>query len=104
MALGFAAYLVFMKCSAGADKRYYGESNGSSYLVEDDAASWFAEQWATHDVDGLVDAVLTDKERWGIDLSSLPGFASAVKENIRLIDKEGARAALSSKQLRQTIV
>jgi tagaturonate reductase len=104
MALGFAAYLVFMRCSAGADKRYYGESNGSSYLIEDDAAPWFAEQWATHDVDGLVDIVLADKERWGIDLSSLPGFASAVKENIRLIDKEGARAVLSSKQLRQTIV
>jgi tagaturonate reductase len=104
MALGFAAYLVFMKCSAGTDKRYYGEAGGKPYPVDDEQASWFAEKWAANDVDGLVDTVLADKERWGADLSSLNGFAAAVKENIRIIQKEGAMQALNSKQLRQTSV
>lgn len=103
MALGFAAYLVFMKCSQGTDKRYYGEANGRTYLVEDDAAPWFAEKWAGNNVDALVDAVLADKDRWGTDLSALNGFAAAVKENIRIIQKDGAIHALNSGQLRQTI-
>lgn len=103
MALGFAAYLVFMKCSPGDDGRYYGEVNGQSYVVEDEAAAYFAEKWKHDDPARLVDEVLADQTLWGADLSVLPGFAQAVKENINILQKEGAVSAISNGQLQQTI-
>ncbi|MET0392286.1 MAG: tagaturonate reductase [Chitinophagaceae bacterium] len=103
MAAGFAAYLLFMKCSKGEDNRYYGEANGQPYLVEDEAAGYFAAQWALRDEDALVDAVLTDKTLWGTDLSEIDGLAAAIKENIKRIQSDGALAAMTGRHLRETI-
>lgn len=103
MALGFAAYLLFMKCSKGDDNRYYGEANGQTYLVEDEAASYFAAQWALRDEESLVDTVLADKTLWGTDLSMIDGLATAIKENIKLIQADGALSAMTGTQLRETI-
>jgi tagaturonate reductase len=101
MAFGFAAYIVFMKGSEGADKRYYHEINGQTCLIEDEAAAWFAEKWATDDIDRLVDAVLNNKDFWGTDLGTLKGLAPVIKKNIRLIEQEGMLAAINSGQLHQ---
>lgn len=103
MALGFAAYLLFMQCSKGEDNRFYGEVNGQRYLVEDEAAGYFAAQWSLRDADSLVDTVLADKTLWGADLTGIDGLAAAIKENIRLIQTDGALSAIAGKQLRETI-
>jgi tagaturonate reductase len=103
MALGFAAYLVFMKGSQGGDNRYYGDANGQTYLIEDEAAGYFAAQWAGEDTDRLVDTVLADKNLWGADLSGLQGLAAAIKENIRIIQKDGIMSAVTGRQFRQTV-
>src|SRR5438132_766987 len=68
MALGFAAYLLFMKCNKNAKGKFYGYSNGSAYEIQDEAAGYFAEKWANHDANSLVDEVLHDKSFWGEDL------------------------------------
>jgi tagaturonate reductase len=103
MALGFAAYLVFMKCRANGDKRYHGEINGKTYAIDDESAGYFAEQWSSNDVDRVVDSVLADRNLWGADLTALPGFAQAVKDNIRMIQKDGIGSTIKSKQLQKTI-
>lgn len=104
MALGFAAYLVFMKCSAGDGNRHYGQANGQSYIVEDESASHFVQVWAKADTEKLANEILGDKNLWGTDLRELKGFADAVVENIRLIQKDGVLAVISNRQLQQTTV
>jgi tagaturonate reductase len=103
MALGFAAYLVFMKCRANGDKRYHGEINGKTYAIDDESAGYFAEQWSSNDVDRVVDSVLADRNLWGADLTTLPGFVQAVKDNMRMIQKDGIGSTIKSKQLQKTI-
>jgi tagaturonate reductase len=45
MALGFAAFLLFMRSKMEMDKQYYGESNGSAYRIQDDKASLLYDIW-----------------------------------------------------------
>jgi tagaturonate reductase len=102
MALGFAAYLLFMKCKAGADGCYYGNIKGSSYLVQDEMANIFAEK-NTPDMDNFVDSILADKNLWGTEISKLNNFAEAVKENIKSLEQRGVLESLAIKQLKKTV-
>jgi tagaturonate reductase len=95
MALGFAAYFLFMKCKAGADNVYYGEANGKKYAIQDEMAHWFADKWARGNTDNFVNDILSDKKLWGTDISALNGFAAAVKENLQLLEKQGVTATLA---------
>lgn len=103
MALGFAAYLLFMKCKAGSDSKYYGEANGKKYAIPDEMASYFADKWANGNIDNFVNSVLSDKNLWGADLSALNGFAGAVKENLQLLQKQGVLATLANKQIKSVV-
>jgi len=103
MALGFAAYLLFMKCT-GENGQYFGQINGSPYPVQDDHAAYFAEKWNNHDVNELVDTVLTDEKFWETGLSSLNGFAEAVKMDLNLLVQNGVMATLRSMSLNKTVV
>jgi tagaturonate reductase len=100
MALGFAAYLLFMKCKAGSDSQYYGEANGKKYAISDEMASYFADKWTNGNIDNFVNGILSDKNLWGADLSILNGFAGAVKENLQLLEKQGVLATLAGKQIK----
>ena len=103
MAFGFAAYLLFMKCSKNAKGKFYGYANGAVYEIQDDAAGYFAEKWANHDANALVDEVLWDKKFWGEDLSALHGFADAVKVNLNSLQKNGVMATLRRVELNKTL-
>jgi tagaturonate reductase len=81
MALGFAAYLLFMK--------------GGDYKVNDDKAEYFAGLWQKHGPDEVVDKVLSDVSLWETDLSVLPGWAAAVKQDLHALINKGALATLS---------
>lgn len=102
MALGFAAYLLFMKCEAGPDGLYHGCANGSKYTVHDDAAVYFADEWRA-DINTFVIDVLSDKNLWDADISVLKGFAEAVKENLCLFEQQGVLATLAKKQIKKTV-
>ena len=104
MALGFAAYLLFMKCKEGANGQYTGNLNGTNYVVEDEMASYFAEKWKTNDEDLVTDSVLADINLWGTDLSKLKGFAEAIKENMQMLISNGSIAVISKTKLKKTIV
>jgi len=102
MALGFAAYILFMK---GGPRDHYlsnGDSNGTTYTIQDDHAQYFQEKWQHSDTDKMVEEILGDKKFWGTDLSRLSGFAGAVKGYLRSLVRHGAMATLHRLQLNRT--
>jgi len=78
-ALGFAAYLLFMK--------------GGSYTINDDKAAHFAELWQSPAT--VVNAALRDRTLWDIDLTKLPGFEAAVQRNLDSLINNGVVATLA---------
>jgi tagaturonate reductase len=101
MAMGFAAYLLFMKCKTGPDGSYYGEAGGRRYAIQDEMVGRFAEKWATNNnIDTFADSILGDKQLWDIDLSTLEGFAKAVKENLSQLEQQGVMATMTGKQIK----
>ena len=78
-ALGFAAYLLFIK--------------GGSYAITDDKAAHFAELWQKPET--VVNAALRDKNLWGADLTKLPGFEAAVQRNLDSLINNGVIATLA---------
>lgn len=105
MALGFAAYLVFMKCSTSStdNKRYNTEINGQQLPVEDESAAYFAEKWEKKELGEVLDSILSDTGLWGADLTKLPGFVQAVRENIIMIQKDGVMSVISNRHHHQSI-
>jgi tagaturonate reductase len=94
MTLGFAAYILFMKCEQDADGKYQGSYKGKTYPVQDDFAEWFAVQWQQGDPETIVRATLANQDLWGMDLSSFPGFEAAVLDNLSILINKGAIGAL----------
>ena len=93
-ALGFAAYLQFMKPIKEQGGKYYGELNGKEYPIQDDKAETFYKRWQNLSKEDLVKEVLQDRDLWGEDLSMLPGFYQSVLQKLELINKDGVRSVL----------
>ena len=81
MALGFAAFLLFMK--------------GGSHPVNDDRAGYFAELWQKYPAPEVATILVKDKSMWGADLSQLPGFEGAVRLHLDNLIHKGATATLA---------
>ncbi|TZF85943.1 tagaturonate reductase (plasmid) [Pedobacter sp. BS3] len=102
IATGFAAYLLFLKPVRHEHGKYYGSVNGLSYLITDDYAGYFYEQWQKHPDNELVSAVLANKQLWGEDLTQLSGFEQAVAARLRSISRNGVLPVLQ--HLKNSIV
>jgi len=103
MAMGLAAYLLFMKCS-NENGGYAGVANGSSYAVHDDQAAYFAEAWKDKSISEFVDTVLADQNLWETDLTSLNGFAGAVKRYLNAFIRDGVLTTLRNISSNKTII
>jgi tagaturonate reductase len=104
MTLGFAAYLLFMKCKAGANGQFSGLWNQKEYFIHDEAAAWFAEKWQSADSGAVVNSILSDKNFWGAELSGLNGFAERVKTDMNTLLKNGVISAVRSFEMQKTEV
>lgn len=91
IAAGFAAYLLFMKATKQQDGKYFGESNGKPYPINDEHAVWYYELWQQTDINKIVAETLQNKTLWDTDLSQLNGFADAVTAKLQLYIKEGVK-------------
>jgi len=78
MALGFAAYILFMKSEKNADNKYIGTLNGKQYVITDDYAARLSEHWEGKELSAVVASILKDTTLWDKDLTSYPGFEYAV--------------------------
>jgi tagaturonate reductase len=95
-ALGFAAYILFMKVVKKKGDSYWGASNDSLYPVRDDQAANFHQVWHEAKMEMVVDTVLQNVALWGMDLSKLDGFATAVKKRLSELQDKGAMQTLRS--------
>jgi len=108
MALGFAAYLRFMRAVRIEDNTYLGEVNALggliTYPIRDDQADYYYRLWQRVEEQDLVSvrqfvlAVCGDTTLWEADLNALPGFVEAVTEHLISLLRHGAEATLE-KQL-----
>ncbi|GAC1587440.1 MAG: tagaturonate reductase [Hymenobacter sp.] len=96
VALGFAAYLLFMRNTASAPGAGLGEANGQPYAIQDDRAGYFADLWARLPAAELTTTVLGNTALWGHDLTRLPGFAPCVAQYLAQLIEEGASATLAA--------
>ena len=89
MALGFAAYLLFMKCEQDEGGKYFGIANESDYTLQDNQAGYYNQLWKNNSPAEVVKKSLANDALWGTDLSSLPGFALAVEHYLNSIIHRG---------------
>lgn len=94
MAIGFAAYLLFMRATHQQDETWYGERQDGAYPIYDDRAAYFADLWARLTPEELTNTVLQNTTLWGFDLTQLPGFASSVASLLTKLAEQGVRATL----------
>ncbi|MFP5040184.1 tagaturonate reductase [Parasediminibacterium sp. JCM 36343] len=94
MALGFAAYILFMKSHQNEEGKYVGTLNGKKYTITDDYAHVLHDHWLGSDAATVVDFILKDVSLWDLDLSSLPGFSDAVTTQLAILIDEGFEAAV----------
>lgn len=94
MALGFAAYLRFMKTEMVADGSFQGKMSGGEYIVHDECASFYYDIWRSGRPDEIVDKALGNVEFWGLDLRPDSEFAAAVKVSLKSILQNGIQQAL----------
>ena len=94
MAMGMAAHILFMKTTPAPDGKFYGQCNGSKYLVEDQHAALYADYWKNNAVESLVNKILNNEELWGIDLTGLNGFEAGVYRWLQLMVQKGVVYAL----------
>ncbi|HEX8504519.1 MAG TPA: tagaturonate reductase [Hymenobacter sp.] len=104
VALGFAAYLLFMRNTSSAPGVGLGEANGAPYTVSDDRAGYFADLWARLPPEELASTVLRNTALWGHDLTRLPGFADKVTQYLVQLLEEGVPATLAAFFTKKTAV
>ena len=95
MALGFAAYLRFMRATRQEGGVWYGEANGQSHPIQDEKASYFADLWQRLEPAELTRTVLHNQALWGHDLLLLPGFADCVTRYLEQLLELGAPATVA---------
>ncbi len=99
MAMGFAAYILFMKCEPSESGKHYGEYKGVIYPVQDDQAAYFYQQWQSDSLNEIIINVLGNKNLWGEDLNSLSGFAFAVTNYMESFIQKGVIATIKEYQV-----
>lgn len=103
IALGFAAYLLFLKPVNKKQDKFYGEWQGKEYLIQDDFAAYFFEKWSKLKPAQLADEVLADTSLWGADLSAIPGFAQAVKDDMASLLEAGVAKTIQTHQTKKVL-
>lgn len=93
MALGFAAYIKFMNTEE-QEGRYVQEINGEKVILQDEFAPVLNDYWKNPQT--VVENVLHDDSLWGKDLTTYPGFESAVKECLDEINTHGVLKAIET--------
>ena len=84
MAIGFAAYLIFMK-SEHRDDGFYGNIRGERYLIKDGFAEFFHDVWKNHDFSDIAVIVFKNQYIWGSDLTLITDFAETVQRYMEKI-------------------
>ena len=96
IALGVAAWLLFMRGRFITDGIIYSMFQGSHYPIHDDHAKQFFDWWPKDDhlIAGFVQEVLSNEDLWGISLNDFTGFTDAVFTHLDAILHHGMEHVL----------
>lgn len=100
IALGFAAFLRFMKVTPDGSGKFVGNLNGNVYPVTDANAEIFYNAWTSNDAKTVVENVLKNTTLWDTDLTQLPGFRDAVAKKLETIIYSGALRVLENMHIK----
>ncbi|MEO6731820.1 MAG: tagaturonate reductase [Ferruginibacter sp.] len=100
LAIGFAAWLLFMKAVKKEGSVYFGELNEQPYPIKDEMAGYFFNHWQTLSPEVLVKTVLSDASLWEADLTVIPNFTEQVTEKLNEIMQHGMLAVLESEKIK----
>jgi tagaturonate reductase len=103
MAIGFAAYLLFMRSVSKTEGKFFGEFNGTQYQIQDEQAAVFYKRWGSLAPTGVVKETLRDIAFWGSDLSLLPGFQDAVFNHLQSMIDGGVIASLENIHIKNAV-
>ena len=99
LVFALAALLVFYQGRL-IEGHYIGtRSDGEAYEIADDAAiiAFFSNVWINEDIDTAVVEALANADLWaGNDLSLVPGLSAMCADYVRIMMKNGVKAALIS--------
>jgi tagaturonate reductase len=96
IAIGFAAFLLFMRSKQQSPDRFYGSWHDKEYPIQDDKAVLMFRQWQSGDLRSVVLGSLQYTEIFGEDLSAYPGFIETVLEKLQLLIEDGPEKTVSS--------
>ncbi len=96
MALGFAAFILFMRSGRQDDNKYYGEWNGHTYRIQDDKAVLLYDKWQQGNSTSVVENALKDAALFGKDLSKYPGLSETVNRYLTLLIQQGGARTLQA--------
>lgn len=102
IALGFAAYIRFMKPASREGEKVYGEANGQKYLINDTLAAYVADIWDA-EADNIVEAILADEKLWGTSLVKIPNFATSVASYLPAMENPKSIKEAIAKQARSLV-
>ena len=103
MALGFSAYILFMKSVKKTDNTFYGEYNGVNYRIQDDKAELLYTIWQSGSIDSVVVLILSDVRIFGSDLTRYPGFSDTVNLYLTYLMQNGAVKTLQSLAAKKSV-
>jgi tagaturonate reductase len=89
MAMGFAGHILFMRSRKVEDGKYFGESRGIHYPINDDNAGIYHDYWKQGDPALVVKSILQDQNLWGEDLTTLKGFEKTVHDQLISLREKG---------------
>jgi len=92
IALGFAAWLRFMRGTSKIDGVIYNSFQSTRHPIIDDYAEQFHHWWPTEydQIPNFVHDVLSSHDLWGISLSDFPGFIDAILAALyKILDNRG---------------
>lgn len=95
MILGFAAFLLFMKTHKDEGGLYETRIGDGVYQVTDEKAELLYQHWHEKNTFDAVEAILSDTEMWGTNLTLLKGFKNKIVKSIESLE-QGAENILRS--------
>jgi tagaturonate reductase len=99
VALGFAAFIRFMKSTQNAEGKFIGSNHGQEYVITDSQAEIFAEAWQKPDLHDVAYTLLNNKTLWDADLCQLPGFKEGVLRHLQQIVSQGTKEILAKEAI-----
>ena len=103
IAMGFAAWILFMRSVKKEGNQYYGEYNGKQYPINDDSADLLYRYWRRHPDASELTSVMSNSGLWGDDLDNLPGFTEAVKEKLQQMLDIGVDKTIQLTQTKKVV-